>query len=248
MSDSASRSNRGLSLNLYKVHGYLTTLQNVSAATFVGFVVIHGAQIAVSLVGGIDQANNWLLLGRPFYQDKHVENIILNAATVHVIAGAAKAGIRTYWNRHRASSTTSTSTTTTTSQARHLFKYHREAGYALVPLVFVHAYLARKLPQIHFGDSAFVDFGLIAWGLQNRPLFTYTTHVALARSAGQHLNQAKEAHIVEQQRQKRMMHIKTAVATSVGAVLLGGLIVIGQAKKIPLRREYARIYQMMLWC
>lgn len=239
-------------MSLVKIYSGLTTIQSASAVVFSTFVAIHGAQVAVATIGGPDMSNRWLLLGRPFYQDQHLEGLLVSgAAVVHVLAGVAKAGIRGYWGQKNNNNKTTT-----------LLPYHHIVGYVLVPVVWLHYDLVRTLPVRYFGDSAMLDFGHIAWGLQNWPIFTYTLHGTLIGTAAYHI--VSGASLAYQRTFKRKRsekasssssssssvyrpHKKMAAAATVGLVLLSGLFIIGrQTKKIPLRFEYETIYKMLL--
>ncbi|KAI9489623.1 hypothetical protein BDB00DRAFT_746138, partial [Zychaea mexicana] len=169
---------------LYKTYGILTTIQSASAVAFSSFALIHGSQIALANVGGPDMTNRWLLLGRPFYQDEHTEGLIVTGAlTVHVVSGLAKAAIRRYWRGQQKqdndTSSSYSSSNNSNNNAGVLLPYHGATGYFLVPLVWIHYRLVRELPIKVFGDSSMVDVGIVAWGLQNWPVFTYAVHGAL---------------------------------------------------------------------
>lgn len=237
--------------SIYKVYGTLTTIQSASAVVFSTFVTVHGAQITVAAVGGPDMANRWLLLGRPFYQDEHMEGILITgAAAVHLVSGLAKAAIRWWYGMSQDDTRLG------------LFPYHRGAGYALLPFLWVHYDLMRTLPVRFFGDSAMLDFSYVAWGLQNRPVLTYGLHVGLVGLGVYHIvsgaslaykrtfrrcGQRKEREDATQDFTSSMLWTrKGAVAASVSLALLSALIVISRVKKIPLRFEYQQIYSMLI--
>ncbi|KAI7864741.1 hypothetical protein BDF14DRAFT_1698727, partial [Spinellus fusiger] len=149
----------------------LFLVQSASAIAFSSFAVVHGAQIAATALLGVDTGNRWLLLGRPIYQDVHLEPLLVTGAlTVHGVAGGLKALLR--WTRQ----------TRQQQQRRPLTRVswlRKASGWLLVPLVGVHYQLMRSLPVDHFGDSTLVDLGHVAWGVQNRPWFMYGLHGAL---------------------------------------------------------------------
>ncbi|ORX56831.1 hypothetical protein DM01DRAFT_1274495, partial [Hesseltinella vesiculosa] len=150
---------------LYKVYGVMNKVQAVSAVGFSTFAVVHGLQI-VSGVFGAEAADHTLLLTRPFYQDEHMEGLMVTGSLVcHVASGLIK-------NAIQAKVQVSSEKTKTTH-------YHGPAGVVLVPLVLVHYYLVRGIPLRWMGDSAFVDFSIVAWGLQNRPVLTWSLHTLL---------------------------------------------------------------------
>ena len=268
---------------LYKTYGILTTIQSASAVAFSSFVFIHGSQIALANVGGPDMTNRWLLLGRPFYQDEHTEGLVVTGAlTVHVASGLAKAAIRQYWQgqrRQRQKQLNSNNNSNDDDDAidtiisanknkkknNGLLPYHHITGYFLIPLCWIHYRLVRQLPVKVFGDSAMLDVGIVAWGLQNWPVFTYTVHGALIGAAAYHIisggatayqrtftrkrkigsttkkDDSSMTTTTTAKKSKKM----TAIATT-GIVLLSGLIIIGRCtQKIPLRNEYASIYSMV---
>ncbi|KAI9283892.1 hypothetical protein BC943DRAFT_260421, partial [Umbelopsis sp. AD052] len=154
---------------LHQLYNGLTIVQSASALTFSVFYVTHATQFLAAPFGGIEASNKYLLLGRPLYQDEHLEPILVTgAASVHVLSGLAKGAIRQYWKRNSTADFTPRSTV-----------YHRRAGYALIPLVALHYTIARDLPQKYFGDSTFLDYSYIAFLLQKYPAATYIGHAAL---------------------------------------------------------------------
>ncbi|KAI7895006.1 uncharacterized protein EV154DRAFT_477781 [Mucor mucedo] len=183
-------------LSLQKTYGILTKVQAGSAVVFSTFVVMHGAQIVSANVGGSSLANNWIMLGRPFYQDEHLEGLLVTgSALTHVAAGLAKLGIRLYWNKK-------------TGQGSHLLPYHAATGYALIPLAGLHYYLVRHLPVDYYGDSSFIDFGYIAWGLQNKPVFTYGLHLALVVAGVYHSVSGIQVALGQLKKKKKPSHTK----------------------------------------
>jgi hypothetical protein len=251
-------------LPLSKTYGLLTKVQNASAYAFTTFTVIHGAQILAANVGGSRLSNHWILLGRPFYQDENLEKVLVTGSAVaHILAGLAKAGIRLYWNRNNNKSTTSKLPST-------LLPYHHLAGYVLIPLAGLHYYLVRSLPIERYGDSAFIDFGYIAWGLQNKPVFTYGLHTALIIGASYHMvsgakqlftKKRKEqvtgtkvpqhGRSVEQKtidgRHKKQQMIQKGLVAGLSLALISSMIIIGNdTKKIPLRLDFAKMYARII--
>ncbi|KAF7725135.1 hypothetical protein EC973_000387 [Apophysomyces ossiformis] len=246
----ATDSNRpATSTSRIKLYNALNFIQSASALTFSTFAVIHGAQIAAAAVYGVDVADRWLLLGRPFYQDQHLESILVTGSVaVHIVSSIAKKSLG-----HKSSTTV-------------VLPFHSGTGVALIPLTTLHYLLARTLPAKHFGDSAFVDFGHIAWGLQNWPILTYGLHSALIGASAYHIISGTSIAIqrvfgrsrkneqgdplkknqLESFKQRSIVPIKPVVVGVISLFLLGGLIVVGQTKKIPLRKEYAQIYQMWI--
>lgn len=246
-------------LSLQKTYGFLTKVQAGSAIVFSTFAVMHGAQVLTANVGGSQLANNWIMLGRPFYQDEHLEGILVTgSALTHVIAGLAKLGIRFYWNNTISNSA--------------LLPYHGLTGYLLIPLAGLHYYLVRHLPVDYYGDSAFIDFGYVAWGLQNKPVFTYGLHCALIAAAAYHMisginvafqklkgtkkpianakvpqhgKSVEQKNINDRLLKKKLF--KNSLVVSVSVALISALIIIGRdTKKIPLRLDFAKIYSSIL--
>ncbi|KAI9277088.1 hypothetical protein BDA99DRAFT_494837 [Phascolomyces articulosus] len=258
---------------LYKTYGILTTIQSASAVAFSSFAVIHGTQIALANVGGPDMTNRWLLLGRPFYQDEHTEGLIVTGAvTVHVVSGLAKAVIREYWNGQRKKHVKNnkdegdddTTVSVNNNANNGLLTYHNATGYFLIPLVWIHYRLVRELPVKVFGDSAMLDVGIVAWGLQNWPIFSYTVHGALVGATAYHIisggatayrrtftkkrkgNSSSSTKSNNVTTTKKYSNKKTIVVATTSIVLISGLIIIGRCtKKIPLRNEYASIYSLI---
>ncbi|KAI9359132.1 hypothetical protein BD770DRAFT_386653 [Pilaira anomala] len=257
-------------LSSQKAYGLLTKVQNGSAVVFSVFAVTHGLQILSANVGGSALANNWIMLGRPFYQDEHLEGILVTGSILtHVAAGLGKLGIRLYWNNNNKTTTT---TTMRSKKNPALLPYHGLSGYLLIPLAGLHYYLVRHLPIAYYGDSAFIDFGYIAWGLQNQPLFTYGLHTALVVAAAYHMVSGAKVAIwkgkrnepivaaaaattkvplhgksVEQKKMddkvKKNQLIRHGVVAGISVGLISGLIIIGiDTKKIPLRLDFAKMY------
>ncbi|CAO3659499.1 unnamed protein product [Umbelopsis ramanniana] len=237
---------------LHQLYNGLTIVQSASALTFSVFYITHATQFLAAPFGGIEASNKYLLLGRPLYQDEHLEPILVTgAASVHVLSGLAKGAIRQYWKRNSTTDLTPRSTV-----------YHRRAGYALIPLVALHYTVARDLPQKYFGDSTFLDYSYISFLLQNYPAITYIGHTALISIASFHIAAGMNVAVKQlrghkkqqqQQQQKDMQatskplvdpkRIPVYVSLVVSGLTLGGLYVLGRTEKIPLRREYARIIQ-----
>jgi Protein of unknown function (DUF1691) len=234
---------------LHQLYNGLTIVQSASALTFSVFYVTHATQFLAAPFGGIEASNKYLLLGRPLYQDEHLEPILVTgAASVHVLSGLTKGAIRQYWKRNSTVDLTPRSTV-----------YHRRAGYALIPLVALHYTIARDLPQKYFGDSTFLDYSYISFLLQKYPAFTYIGHTALISIASFHIaagmnvavNQLRGHKKHQQQKDKQATsmplvdpkRIPVYVSLVVTGLTLGGLYVLGRTEKIPLRREYARIIQ-----
>ncbi|KAI8877226.1 hypothetical protein K501DRAFT_288502 [Backusella circina FSU 941] len=211
--------------NNSKIYNALTKIQTISAFTFSGFVLMHGAQILGANVGGSRYANYAIMNFRPIYQDAHLEGILVTgSAMTHVLAGLAKAAMRPSRKINR----------------------HRLAGYALIPTVGLHYYLVRSIPIKYYGDSAFIDFGYIAWGLQNRPWFTYGLHVALALATGYHVVYGAQYLVKRRSSSNNSKKIKNALAAGLGLALVSGLVIIGRdTKKIPLRIDFQKMYSMV---
>lgn len=248
-------------LSLQKTYGLLTKVQAGSAVVFSTFAVMHGAQVLSANVGGSSLANNWIMLGRPFYQDEHLEGLLVTgSALTHVLAGLGKLGIRLYWNNKTAH----------VSNAA-LLPYHTAAGYALIPLAGLHYYLVRHLPVDYYGDSSFIDFGYIAWGLQNKPVFTYGLHMALIVTGVYHMVSGVQVALGQLKKKKKVItpkipqhgksveqqninaqvskkHMwKQGLVATVSLACISGLIIIGRdTKKIPLRLDFAKIYASIL--
>ena len=212
---------------------------------------------------GARLANHWIMVGRPIYQDEHLEGILVTgSALTHVVASLAKLGIRLYW-KHMS----------TKSKNPALLPYHGLAGYALIPVAGLHYYLIRALPVDHYGDSAFIDFGYVAWGLQNKPIFTYGLHVGLIVATAYHMVSGtklafsrlrtskktlptthkvpQHGKSVEQQnvdfKQHRKQMIRNGIVAGVSVALISSLIIIGKdTKKIPLRLDFAQMYSRII--
>lgn len=254
-------------LSLTKAYGLLSKVQNASAYAFTAFTVIHGTQILAANVGGSRLSNHWILLGRPFYQDEHLEKVLVTGSAVtHILAGLAKAGIRLYWNKNKTIQQQPEKNTSHTS----LLPYHHLVGYVLIPLAGLHYFLVRSLPIDYYGDSAFIDFGYIAWGLQNKPVFTYGLHTALIVAASYHMvsgakplfkrknkkqvpvtkvpqhGRSVEQNTIDARHRKQQM-IQKGVVAGLSLALISSMIIIGyDTKKIPLRLDFAKMYARII--
>lgn len=255
-------------LSLQKTYGFLTKVQAGSAVIFSVFTTIHGIQLVSANIGGSRLANHWIILGRPFYQDEHLESILVTGSAItHVLAGLAKLGIRLYWKNN------------SIVQNPALLPYHGLTGYLLIPLAGLHYYLTRALPIEYYGDSSFIDYGYIAWGLQNKPAFTYILHGSLVVAATYHIvsgyklafqrlrgsknttattatakrntkilqhGKSLEQKNINDRIQKRR-YLKNGIVASVSLALLSSLIIIGRdTKKIPLRLDFAKMYSRII--
>lgn len=251
-------------LSLHKAYSVLTKIQAGSAVVFSVFTLIHGTQLLAANVGGAQLANHWIMVGRPIYQDQHLEGILVTGSAVtHVAAGLAKLGIKLYWNNK------------STGQNPALLPYHGLTGYLLIPLAGLHYYLIRSLPIDYYGDSAFIDFGYVAWGLQNKPIFTYGLHTALVIATAYHIvsgtklafqrlgggkkkiistasakvpqhGKSVEQKSIDAKLQKRRF-IKNSVVTGLSIALFSSLVIIGRdTKKIPLRLDFAKMYSRII--
>lgn len=77
---------------------HLTIVQAGTAAAFTTFLVTHLSSTALATLGGIELANKTIILGRVYYQNRFLEPIVVFGSLFgHIIAGAAKFGIRKYW-------------------------------------------------------------------------------------------------------------------------------------------------------
>ncbi|KAI8069399.1 hypothetical protein BC940DRAFT_297630 [Gongronella butleri] len=232
---------------LFKVYNVAHKTQAVSAVGFSTFALVHGLQVAAGAVGGAERADRLLLLTRPFYQDAHLEGVLVTGSVaVHVVAGAVKSTIQSIYQIDASKAKPS--------------KYHGVTGQLLVPLVAAHYYLVRGMPLRTMGDSAFVDFGIVAWGLQNRPVLTYGLHLLLIGTAVHHMLRGAPVALTRTFRSAASLtaaptksttqsssnacrsRIPTCLIWTTGVVLVVGVWSISKIDKIPLRREYSAIY------
>ncbi|KAL9554343.1 hypothetical protein MBANPS3_002863 [Mucor bainieri] len=256
-------------LSLTKAYSLLTKVQTTSAVVFSTFAAIHGVQLLAANVGGASLANHWLIVGRPFYQDEHMEGILVTGSAItHVVAGLAKLGIRLYWNRNKQL----TAAIAPPNNENNVLRYHGLTGYLLIPLAGLHYYLVRGLPIDYYGDSAFIDFGYIAWGLQNKAIFSYGLHTALVVAASYHMvsgikyvfqRKSRPAEVVDASKvplngrsmgvdqkvtkQKKSILIQKSVIAGLSVALVSSLVIIGRdTKKIPLRLDFAQITRTLI--
>jgi hypothetical protein len=210
--------------NNSKIYNALTKIQTVSALTFSGFVLMHGIQVIGANFGGSRYSNYAIMNFRPIYQDAHLEGLLVTgSAMTHVLAGLAKAALK----------------------PSRKINNHRLAGYVLIPTAGLHYYLVRSIPIKYYGDSAFIDFGYIAWGLQNKPWFTYGLHISLALATSYHVVYGAQ-YLIKAVR-KSSNKVKNALAAGLGLALVSGLVIIGRdTKKIPLRLDFQKMYSMII--
>ncbi|CAO3599889.1 unnamed protein product [Absidia cylindrospora] len=148
--------------------------------------------------------------------------------------------------------------------------YHDLTGQLLVPLAAGHYYLARGMPLKTMGDSAFVDFGIIAWGLQNKRAMTWGWHAALIGVGVYHMvggaqlafrrtfRRGRKGDAAVDQITKepssatsdggllKSMTVTHGLVVGISTVLLMGLVATSRVGKIPMRREYQEIYSHLL--
>ncbi|KAI7902989.1 uncharacterized protein BX663DRAFT_509119 [Cokeromyces recurvatus] len=225
-------------LSLPKTYYILTKVQNISAIAFSTFTVVHVSQLLAANVGGVQLSNRMLMLGRPFYQDQHIEGLVITGAAVtHAMAGMGKWLIRYYWRTPNNNNST--------------YSLHSLSGYLLIPLMGLHYILVRNLPKHYYGDSSFIDFGYVAWGLQNRPLFTSILHVGLIMTSTYHImngfkylingNKKKSTH-----KQRYQVIFERGLVACTSLALISSLFIIGkETKKIPLRLDFEKIYKQI---
>ncbi|CEG71257.1 hypothetical protein RMATCC62417_07015 [Rhizopus microsporus] len=262
--DNNNNNNNKKPVTLTHIYGTLTTIQSASALAFSTFVLMHGAQVISANVGGAQLANRTLLLTRPIYQDKGIETtLVVGSALVHVASGLAKFSIRLYWKQFGHN---------TAHPA--LLPYHRLVGHLQIPVVILHFYLTRLLPIERYGDSSFIDFGYIAWGLQNRPIFTYGLHITLilgsmyhavsgvnfvferlfgkkkmiadkTSKVSQHSKSVEQQSINNRINRQRLLKKGAFAALSLG--LVSGLVIISRdTTKIPLRFDFESMYSKIV--
>ncbi|KAI8636706.1 hypothetical protein BD408DRAFT_425735 [Parasitella parasitica] len=248
-------------LSVSKAYNLLTKVQTTSAVVFSTFAAIHGAQLLAANIGGVYLANHWLIVGRPFYQDEHMEGILVTGSAIaHVIAGLAKLGIRLYWNRNKSLR----AAITPPNHENHVLRYHGLTGYLLIPLAGLHYYLVRGLPISYYGDSSFIDFGYVAWGLQNKPVFSYGLHTALVVAASYHIVsgmkyvfQGKNRSIEpvdspqafrnDESQVDRTHSVQKSIIVGLSLALVSSLLIVGRdTKKIPLRFDFAKMYARII--
>ncbi|KAG0950803.1 hypothetical protein G6F57_001895 [Rhizopus arrhizus] len=250
-------------LTLSRIYGTLTIVQSVSAAVYSVYVLIHGVQLVSANFGGVELANRTLPLTRPLYQEKGTEIVlVVGSALVHLFSGIAKFGIRAYWKRFGQD----------TSHPA-LLPYHRFVGHMQVPALLLHYYLVRLLPIQKYGDSSFIDFSYIGWGLQNRPKFTYALHTTLivgsmyhavsgmsfiyarylkkgkstekAAQVAQHSKSVEQHVLIE--KYKRNQRIKKGLVAALSITLISSLVIIGKdTTKIPLRLDFESMYSKII--
>ncbi|CAO3636301.1 unnamed protein product [Cunninghamella blakesleeana] len=273
---SSSNSTPNTRYIIYKVYGIANKAQAISGISFSTFAAIHGLQIASTLVGGASAMDSSLLLGRPFYQDKYLEVVLVNGSiALHLVAGFTKAVIQNfYFNKNSA-----TIKQDNNNNNNGVLPYHNITGQLFIPLLVGHYVLARDLPKKIMGDSAFIDVGIISWGLQNKKWFTWTLHLALIGTGVYHTISGFSLACKRTFKSKHTNHIEVSSSESseslkennnnnndqqsivkkkkkdqklnilivgISTVLVTGLVIVSRVDKIPLRREYQDIYTRLL--
>ncbi|KAI9304628.1 hypothetical protein BJ944DRAFT_266568 [Cunninghamella echinulata] len=185
---------------IYKVYGISNKIQAISAISFSTFALIHGLQITSTLIGGPSSMDSSLLLGRPFYQDERMEGLLVTGSiTWHLLAGFTKSSIQyLYFNRNENKESSdilkidnnnnnNNNKNNNSNKKIGILPYHDVTGQLLVPLIYGHYILTRGLPKKIMGDSAFIDVGIISWGLQNKKWLTWTLHLTLIGTGVYHM-------------------------------------------------------------
>ncbi|KAG0245450.1 hypothetical protein BGW41_000077 [Actinomortierella wolfii] len=100
-STAPSKSAKLAGLGLYKTLGRLQAFSGIGLATF---VAVHVVSPILAVAGGMESANNAMLWGRVFYQNRMVEiGLIIGSFAIHLLAGSLRAMLRTYWKTKRTS-------------------------------------------------------------------------------------------------------------------------------------------------
>lgn len=205
MTTNSSSSSSTTRYIIYKVYGISNKIQAISAISFSTFALIHGLQITSTLIGGPSSMDSSLLLGRPFYQDERMEGLLVTGSiTWHLLAGFTKSSIQyLYFNRNENKESSdilkidnnnnnndnnnNNNKINISNKKIGVLPYHDVTGQLLVPLIYGHYILTRGLPKKIMGDSAFIDVGIISWGLQNKKWLTWTLHLTLIGTGVYHM-------------------------------------------------------------
>lgn len=182
---------------------YATLAQSASAATVGSVLIVHlAAPVVAALVpspGGVDWANQTMLLGREYYQQALLEPLVVwGAMGVHLCASALRRCLRP--------SRTS---------------WHALAGQALVPVVALHVCLNRLVPMAsrapiaHLSPSE-LDMAHVGAGLQTFPILTWLFYTWLCV--------AGSVHMVGGLSKLRQRYSRTRSAMQTGLALAGVLL------------------------
>ncbi|ORX54016.1 hypothetical protein DM01DRAFT_1335868 [Hesseltinella vesiculosa] len=218
----------------YKLYGYATKAQAISAIGFTAFISLHGMNVATGIFGA-DTANRVLELLRPLYQNKISEDLIAISLGVHLLSGLAKTVIKHVYKL--------------TIETKAPAKYHYISGGLLAPLVGVHFNLVRGTPREWHVPGFSTDFGIVAWGLQYRPLVTWSIHGSLAAIASYHIIYG--APVAFQRafpsfKVPSFLKGSTANVLVATSLLLAGIYGISKLDFIPMANEYSAIYTKVL--
>ena len=183
---------------------YATLAQSASAATVGSVLIVHlAAPVVAALVpgpGGVDLANQTMLLGREYYQQALLEPIVVwGAMGMHVGASAIRRWLRP---------------TRRTS-------WHAFAGLALIPVVAWHVCLNRLVPMTsrapiaHLSPSE-LDMAHVGAGLQTFPIVTWSFYTWLCVAGA--------VHMVGGLPKLRRRYARTRSAMQAGLALAGVLL------------------------
>lgn len=225
--NSSSSSSLGLSHSpIY----YLSRLHRYSSFAIAPFLTLHVANVALIplLTRSVQASEPYLLLTRPYYQSSFLEPLVVFAPVgLHVLSGVA---LRVY-RRVKSAEYYSTPRWPALSTTSVL-------GYALLPLVAVHAAVNRLLPLVKEGDSSSIGLGYVSHGFALRPLTMTIAYAALVGVGSWHIVNGwarwlavGPETVTGKERIRRSWGVNLASAVVAGVWMAGGLGVIGTAGK-----------------
>ncbi|CAO3613338.1 unnamed protein product [Cunninghamella echinulata] len=122
--------------------------------------------------------------------------LVTGSITWHLLAGLTKSSIQyLYFNKKDKNKESSdilkldnnNNNNNNSNKKVGVLPYHDVTGQLLVPLIYGHYILTRGLPKKIMGNSAFIDVGIVSWGLQNKKWLTWTLHLTLIGTGVYHM-------------------------------------------------------------
>jgi succinate dehydrogenase/fumarate reductase cytochrome b subunit len=246
-----------LGLDAHSPVWYLTRIHKYSSYAFSVFTAFHVANTALIPLAtrSVASSEPYLLLTRPYYQSPIAEPfIVVLPLLAHIGSGVALRLIRRKQNLKRYGAENRTD--------RRMVAWPKLSGtsalgYALVPLVYGHAFVNRIIPLWYEGGSSSINLGYVAHGFAKHPAVSFVGFGTLVTVGVFHsvwgwakwLNwtpsQVTQGGVEGQLLRKRRWYVVNAVSAVVTALwLAGGMGVVGRGGAVGgwVGREYDELY------
>jgi hypothetical protein len=235
----------------------VTRIQRYSSYAFTLFGAFHitNTSLIPLITQSVPDADNYLLLTRPYYQSLPFEPLLITGALgLHLSSGVALRLFRRRHQIHRYGADTF-------SERRQIkwppVSFTSMTGYILAPLVVGHAFVNRVLPLLYEGGSANVGLEYVSHGFAKHPVVSFVGFSVLVAVGSWHMTWgwAKWLGLTPQQakswssdallvKKRRFYLVNGAAAALAGLWLAGGLGVVGRGGEATgwLAKEYDFLY------